>query len=193
MSIPVQKHRHTVAEYLAMEEASDVRHEYHDGEVLAMAGGSLEHSVISLNCAAELRSRLKGRPCLVADSNLRVRTSRQGRYVYPDAMVFCGPPQFDADDDKRQTILNLRVIVEVLSPSTEGYDRGDKFAQYRRIESLEEYILISQDRPNVESLLRHADGAWSFQTHDSMETAAIIRCLEIEIPMIEIYAGIKLF
>ena len=87
--------------------------------------------------------------------------------------------------------MNPRVIIEVLSPSTEAYDRGDKFTQYRRIESFEEYVLISQDRPNVESIFRQADGAWSFQNHTSLDAAATIRCLGIEIPLAEIYAGVE--
>jgi Uma2 family endonuclease len=191
MAIPAAKQRYTVSEYIAFEESSDIRHEYLDGEILAMAGGSFEHSIISVNIAAEIRFALKGKPCRVAESNLRVRTPRYGRYVYPDAQVFCGPPKFDTDDLKHLTILNPRVVIEVLSPTTEAYDRGDKFSQYREIESFEEYILISQDRPNFESILRQSDGAWSFQTHSGLETAAIIRCLNVQIPMAEIYAGIE--
>ena len=191
MALPLQKHRYTVAEYIALEEASDIRHEFHDGEILAMAGGSFEHSIISANIVGELRSALKGKPFRVAESNLRVRTSPRGRYVYPDASVFCGPPQFDPDDTRHLTILNPRVVIEVLSPSTEAYDRGDKFAKYREIESFEEYILISQDRPNVESILRQGGDAWSFRTYSEMESAAVIRSLQIEIPLSEIYAGIE--
>ena len=122
----------------------------------------------------------------------RVRQGpRRGRYVYPDALVFCGPPQFDPDDVKRHTILNPRVIIEVLSPSTEAYDRGDKFAQYREIDGFEEYILIAQDRPHVESILRQPDGAWSFQTFTGLASAARVRCLGLEIAMSEIYAGVE--
>lgn len=157
-----------------------------------MSGGTLEQSLISVNIAGELRNALKGKPCRVAESNLRIRIPHQGRYMYSDALVFCGPPQFDPQDEERHTLINPRVIIEVLSSSTEAYDRGDKFTQYRKIESFEEYILISQDRPNVESYLRQADGAWSILNYTNMEASARIRCLGIEIPMAEIYAGVEL-
>jgi Uma2 family endonuclease len=191
MGLPVAKHRYTIAEYLELEREALDRHEYHDGEILAMSGGSVEQSIISANIMGEMRNALKGKPCRVADSNLRVRISRQGRYVYPDALVFCGPPQFDPQDDQRHTLLNPRVIIEVLSPSTEAYDRGEKFAHYRQIESFEEYVLIAQDKPNVESWLRQPDGAWSIATHTAMDGAAAVRCLGVTIPLAEIYAGVE--
>ncbi len=188
--MPVQKCRYTIEEYLKFERDSDERHEYQDGEVLAMAGGP-EQSFITANIVREAGNALKGKPCRVAESNLRIRIPSRPRYVYPDALIICGPLKFDPQDDKRHTILNPRVIIEVLSPSTEGYDRGEKFTQYRQIESFEEYILISQDRPNVESLLRQPDGAWSILNFTGLEIAAKIRCLGLEIPMSEIYAGIE--
>jgi Uma2 family endonuclease len=191
MGLPAQTRRYTIAEYLDLERKADGRHEYHDGEILAMSGGSLEQSLITANIVGELRNALKGKPCRVAESNLRVRIARQGRYVYPDALVFCGAPKFDPEDDQRHTLINPRVIIEVLSPSTEAYDRGDKFTQYRQIEAFEEYILISQDRPNVESWLRQPDGAWSIQNYASLDSSGKVRCLGIEIPMAEIYAGIE--
>jgi Uma2 family endonuclease len=192
MGLAVKKYRHTIEEYLELERVSEQRHEYQDGEILAMAGGSPQHSFIVANVIGEVRDALKGKPCRVAESNLRVRIPRRPRYVYPDASIICGPLQFDPDDSQRQTILNPRVIIEVLSPSTEAYDRGDKFTQYRQIESFEEYILISQDRPNVESFLRQSDGAWSILNFTSLEAIANIRCLSIEIPLTEIYAGVEL-
>ncbi len=191
MGVPVEKRRYSIAEYLELERTADVRHEYQDGEILAMSGGSLEQSLITANLIREAGNALKGKPCRVADSNLRVRIPGKGRYMYLDALVFCGPAQFDPQDDKRHTILNPRVSVEVLSPSTEAYDRGDKFTQYRDIESFEEYVLISQDRPNVESWLRQPDGAWSIATHTTLDATAKIRSLGVEISMTEIYAGVE--
>ena len=134
---------------------------------------------------------LKGTPCRVAESNLRIRIPRRPQCVYPDASIICGPLQFDPQDNPRHTIVNPKVIIEVLPPSTEAYDRGDKFTQYREIDSLEEYILISQTRPSVESFLRQPDGAWSFLNFTGLELAAKIRSLGIVIPMAEIYAGVE--
>jgi Uma2 family endonuclease len=144
-----------------MELDADERHEYNDGEILAMAGGSDSHSFIIVNITAELRGALKGKPFSVGEGNLRVRNAHRPRYVYPDASVSCGDPQYDPDDTRRHTILNPRVIVEVLSPTTEAYDRGDKFEYYRGIASLEEYILIAQDRASGQTFLRQPDGTWS--------------------------------
>ncbi len=191
MGMPVQKRRFSIAEYFEMEDAAVERHEYQDGEILAMAGGSPEQSFIAANIVREAGNALKGKPCRVAESNLRVRIPHSPRCMYPDASIICGPLQFDPQDPKRHTILNPKVIIEVLSTSTEAYDRGDKFTQYRKIEAFEEYILISQDRPNVESFLRQADGAWSIQNYIGLDTVAKIRSLGISIPMSELYAGIE--
>ena len=191
MGIPVEKHRHTIAEYFAIEHGSDVRHEYQDGEVLAMSGGSPAQSFISLNIGAELRNALKGKPCRAAESNLRIGIPRLSKYLYADASIVCGPLQFDLLDEKQHTILNPRVIIEVLSPSTEAYDRGEKFAAYREIETFEEYILIAQDHPSVETWLRQPDGAWSIKTFAGLASIASIRCLNIQVAMMEIYAGVE--
>jgi Uma2 family endonuclease len=190
MGTPVQNRRYTIAEYLKLERDAQEKHEFHEGEILAKPAESLEHSLISANITGEAGNALKRKTCRVANSNLRVRIPRMGRYVYPDALVFCGPPQFDPDDTQRHTIVNPRVIIEVLSTSTEAYDRGDKFALYREIDSFEEYILISQDRPNVESWLRQSDRAWSILNVTGLESTAGIRCLGIQIPLAEIYAGV---
>jgi Uma2 family endonuclease len=190
MAISAQKRSQSIAEYVELERRSDQRHEYEDGQILAMAGGSPEHSFIVANLVREAGYALKGKPCRVADSNLRIRIPRRPKYVYPDASIICGPLQLDPDDPQQHSILNPRVIIEVLSPSTEADDRGDKFTDYRRIESFEEYILISEDRPSVETFLRQPDGTWSFLNFAGSEAIAKIRCLGIEIPMTEIYAGI---
>ncbi|HET6250249.1 MAG TPA: Uma2 family endonuclease [Tepidisphaeraceae bacterium] len=191
MGMPAQRRRFTIAEYLELEEDAVDRHEYQDGEILAMAGGSPEQSFITANFVREAGNALKGKPCRVAESNLRIRIPQTPRYMYPDASIICGPLQFDPQDPKRHTILNPKVIIEVLSPSTEAYDRGDKFTQYRQIPAFEEYILISQVRPSVESFLRQADGAWSILNFTGLDAAAKVRSLGISIPMAELYAGIE--
>src|SRR6185437_2274484 len=139
----------TIEEYLRGEEQSVVKHEFHEGEILEMTGGTYEHSLITANVVGEMRVRLKGSQCKVLESNMRVRVRPTPRYVYPDASVVCGPPQFDPQDPKRTTIINPRVIIEVLSESTEAYDRGEKFTRYREIATFEEYILVSQSSPMI--------------------------------------------
>ena len=162
-----------------------------DGVILATAGRSPEQSFIVANIVGEARDALRGKPCRVAEGNLRVRIPRSPHYVYPDASIICGTVRLDPQDTQRKTILNPGVIIEVLSPSTEAYDRGDMFTQYREIDSLEEYILISQNRPNVESLLCQPDGACSILSFTGIEATAQIRCLSLRVPLKEIYAGIE--
>jgi Uma2 family endonuclease len=181
-----------VSEYLVFERAAHERHEYRDGEILAMAGGTYKHGLILANVIRELGNALKGKPCRALESNLRVRIPRTPLYTYPDASVVCGEPKYDPSDEALETITNPRVLLEVLSPSTEGYDRGAKFTRYRQIETLEEYVLISQDVPRVEVFLRHADGTWLFTAFSGLETRAKLAALGIELPLAEIYAGVEM-
>jgi Uma2 family endonuclease len=191
MTVPAEKPRHTIDEYLRIERDSIDKHEFHDGEILAMSGGSVVHSLISSNVIQTLGNRLKGRKCRAYDSNLRVRTGELSRYVYPDATVICGPPQIDPADSKGETVMNPRVIVEVLSPSTEGYDRGDKFEGYRQTPSLEEYVLVSQNIPRIEVFSRRPDGSWLFTPDAGLEAAAKLLCLELELPLADVYADVE--
>jgi Uma2 family endonuclease len=158
------------AEYLAFERASPDRHEYADGEIFAMSGGTGEHSAIAANLISELRSALFGRGCRVHTSDMRIKISAT-RYVYPDASALCASPEYT--DDTRDTLVNPRVIVEVLSDSTEAYDRGDKFAQYQTIPSLAQYVLASQKKPRIEVFTRQADGSWLLWTYGPGERAAL--------------------
>ena len=191
MSMPIEKRRYTVSEYLAFERSAHERHEYRNGEILAMAGGSYRHSLILANLIRELGNALKGKPCRALESNLRVRIPRTPLYTYPDASVVCGEPQFDPNDEAMETVTNPRVLLEVISPTTEGYDRGEKFTRYRQIESLEEYVLISQDVPRVEVFFRQANGTWLFSAFSGPEARVKLAGLGIEIPLKEIYAGVE--
>jgi Uma2 family endonuclease len=182
--------RFSVEEYLRLEAEAAERHEYRDGEIVAMAGGSPEHSLIIANLIREIGNQLKGGPCRVYDSNLRIRVPRSTLYTYPDLSVICGEPQFDPQDRRRTTILNPRVLVEVLSAGTEAYDRGDKFRRYLEIESLQEYVLLSQSSPFAESYLRRGDGSWLFTPAAGLDAAIKLRSLELELPLAEAYAGI---
>lgn len=153
--------RMTSEEYLAFERASEQKHEYADGEIFPVSGGTREHSLIGQNLARELGNALLERPCEVHGSDMRIKVVATGRYFYPDVSVVCGEPRFE--DEARDTVLNPKVIVEVLSDSTERYDRGDKFASYRTIESLKDYVLASQTRPLIEHYQRSPDGTWVFR------------------------------
>jgi Uma2 family endonuclease len=150
------KQRLTPAEYLEIERAADYKSEFFAGETFAMAGASPPHVLITSNVTAELNVQLRGRPCRVYSSDLRVKVNDTGLYTYPDVVVVCGDQQFD--DEQRDTLLNPTLLVEVLSPSTEGYDRGDKFAHYQRLPSLREYVLIAQDRQRIERYVRQGEG-----------------------------------
>jgi Uma2 family endonuclease len=182
--------RHSLEDYFKFDRNSLTRNEYRDGEILDMSGGSLEHSLIIANTIRALGNRLERSPCRVYDSNLRVRIARKLRYAYPDATVICHAPEFDPDDSSRTTIINPRVIVEVLSASTEQYDRGDKFRPYLEVESLQEYVMISQDEPRVETVFRQPDGTWAIAPATGLDSIALLRSLKAELPLAELYAGV---
>lgn len=148
-------------EYLVFERASETKHEYADGEIFAMSGGTLAHSLLATNIARELGLALRGRGCRVLNSDMRIKISSTGRYVYPDVSMLCEQPLYE--DETRDTLLNPSLIVEVLSDSSEKYDRGDKFTQYRSIASLEDYILVSQHTVLIEHFRRQADGSWRYR------------------------------
>ena len=190
MTLPRADRRWTPEEYLRREQESHVRHEYYDCEVLPMSGGTFEHSRICANVVGELRNRLKGTPCGVQDSNLRIRVPRTKLYTYPDASVLCGEPQFDPLDAGRQTLTNPTLIVEVLSPSTEAWDRGGKFDNYRLIELLREYVLVRWDSPAVETFLRQPDGRWVFAVAVGLDAAALLQSVNVELPLAEVYRGV---
>lgn len=174
-----------------MEEKAADRHEYHDGELRMMSGGTYSHSIINANLIRSLGNRLEGAPCRVFESNMRLRIGTREKFVYSDAGVVCGGPMFDPADENRTTILNPRVVMEVLSDSTESYDRGEKFIFYREIGSLEEYVLVSQHVPRVETFTRQPDGSWKIERAvQGLDASARITCLQIEIPLSEIYQGV---
>jgi Uma2 family endonuclease len=146
----------TAGEYLALELQSEERHEFLDGEMFAMSGASAEHNDIVWNIASSFHSQLRGRPCRASIADMRLQVRETGLYTYPDIVVVCGERRFAEPD----TLLNPTLIVEVLSPSTEAYDRGRKFGHYRTIETLQEVVFVAQDRVNVERFSRQPAGAW---------------------------------
>ncbi|HRI64048.1 MAG TPA: Uma2 family endonuclease [Polyangium sp.] len=172
----------TEEEYLAFERASDERHEFANGEVFAMSGGTYEHALIAGNIIRDLGLGLRGRRCTVQTSDMRIYIPTSGRYVYADASVVCGRPQFR--DETRDNLLNPRVVVEVLSPSTEEYDRGEKFTHYQTLPSLAHYVLAAQDKPCIEVFTRMDDGSWKSRAYgpgDRVELPAIECAIDVDL------------
>jgi Uma2 family endonuclease len=165
----------TEEDYLAFERTSDVRHEYISGQIYEMAGATREHNLITGNVASELRAQLKGKPCETYSNDMRVRIPRTGLYTYPDVVVVCGTPQFL--DDHNDTLLNPLLIVEVLSASTEAKDRGEKFRDYRSIESFSEYVLIAQTKRAADHFAKR-NGIWTI-----LEVEQAIRLVTIPCPL----------
>jgi len=175
----------TPAEYLDIERSATIRSEYIDGEMVAMSGGSWEHGLIAANVVGELRQKLKRRPCQIQGSDLRIRVASGRLYTYPDVTVVCGEPQFE--DSQRDILVNPTLIGEVLSPSTEAYDRGKKFELYRSIPSLRGYLLVSQDDPHVELFTLQPDGRWFFTATAGLETTVTLASIECDLALAEIY------
>ena len=181
--------RITPQEYLIRERQASTKSEFYQGEIFAMGGRSANHSLIAANFVREAGNALKDKPCTVFNSDLRVQIQATGLYTYPDATIVCGEQIFD--DDHRDTLLNPTVIVEVLSDSTEKYDRGKKANHYRQIKSLKELILIAQDRPQVERFTRQPNGDWLFHEQKELSADFELLSLGISIALSELYHGVK--
>ncbi len=177
-------------DYLREEAAALERHEYHAGEVLAMSGGTYRHSRINANFTIDVGQRLRQSPCFMLESNMRLRLAQSDKYVYPDGMIVCGEPAFDPLDTRLTTLTNPKVIIEVLSESTEAYDRGNKFSAYRDLPTMEEYVLVSQSVPMIETFHRQADGGWLFAAWQGLEAVARLASVGISVPLAEVYRGL---
>jgi Uma2 family endonuclease len=178
----------TPEQYFAFERKSPIKHEYEDGSIIAMAGTSRRHSLIVGNLFFAIRSQLGDRPCEVHMNDLRVCVSRTGRYTYPDLVAVCGEPQLL--DEELDTLLNPSLIVEVLSPSTAANDRGPKFARYRRMDSLKEYVLIDQDRVCVERFTRQGDEWLMTELSRLDEDVLRLSSIACDVPLREIHAKV---
>lgn len=183
-----------VEEYLRLERASQQRHEYLDGRVLAMAGESGEHADIHLNLSVLFGSQLKGTPCRARAKDTKVRSGpvprgrkkRAGLYSYPDLVVICGEPKYH--DIHKDVILNPKAIIEVLSESTEAFDRGEKFTRYQTWNpTLTDYVLVSQDKPQVEHFARQSDGSWSYRLASGPEAEMTIASIGCTLKLAEVY------
>ena len=181
--------RLTETEYLELERRAEFKSEFFEGEVFALSGGTPLHSQIATNLAAEFRNQLKGKRCVPYNSDLRLKVEATGLITYPDLSVACGPLQFAAGTD--DTVVNPTVIVEVLSDSTEAYDRGRKFENYRQMPSLREYLLVSQKQPRIEQFVRLESGHWLLQEAVGLGAALSLPSLEITISLAEVFAGVE--
>lgn len=175
----------TPESYLEFERASETKQEFYRGEVFDMPGGSPNHSLIGGNTAALLRQQLRAKPCRVFQSDLRLQVRAVGLYTYPDAFVFCGELQYA--DKRRDTVTNPTLIIEVLSKSTESYDRGKKFQHYRTLETLQEYVLISQDSANIERFTRQPSGDWLLSAASGLDAIIILASVGCTLALADVY------
>lgn len=186
MSLPRALPTFTPEDYLSLERLSEIRHEYLDGFVYAMAGESPTHSIICFNLAGSLHGQLKGTPCRGYSPNMKVRTKDESLYSYPDLAVICGEPVYH--DKHGDVLLNPTVVFEVLSPSTQAYDRGEKSLRYRtEIESLRDFVLVAQDRPRFEHFSRQPDGTWSRAEIDGLSGVLALASIDCRVRLADVY------
>ena len=178
----------TPQEYLERERAADFRSEYYRGETFAMAGARFAHTRIKDNVGRFAGNQLDNTPCQIVTSDLRVKVSATGLYTYPDGVIVCDEPQFE--DAVQDTLLNPRTIIEVLSESSEKYDRGVKFEHYQRVPSVQEYVLISQDRPRVERYARQPDASRQYKSFEGLTETFTFASVPVQIPLAQIYRGV---
>jgi Uma2 family endonuclease len=186
MANPAVRYALSVEEYLEREKTSLVKHEYHDGEIFAMAGGTPAHSLLATNAAGELRNALRGKPCRAYNSDLQVAISRR-KYVYPDASVICGNLTFFEENGIAPN--NPVVIVEVLSESTASYDRTGKFMRYCLMPSFREYVLVEQTFPFVEVRSRNEAGTWEIRTYGHLNDIIELKSIDVQLAMRNVYDG----
>ena len=179
----------TPAEYLAMERAAEFRSEYVKGEVFAMSGGLLAHAQLTASFGRELAEALDDRPCIVTVTDLRLQVTEAGAYLYPDLMVICDKPAYA--DGHRDMITNPSVVVEILSESTERWDRGGKFVQYRQVASLREYVLVSQTEMRVEWFTRGSSGEWLYREAVGSDEVCRLQELGIDLKLKQIYRKVE--
>ena len=172
-------------QYAALEDEATYKSEFIAGRIYAMSGGTPKHSAIAANISGEMRNLFKKGPCQVYNSDLRVGIMPLDVETYPDVTLVCGELHVNPFD--KNSVINPSVIFEVLSPSTEAYDRGEKWARYRRLDSLEEYLLVSQDRPQVEQYIRQEDGTWKFTYVEGLEAASTVTVLGVTLSLTEVY------
>jgi Uma2 family endonuclease len=186
-AIAYGKKRLTVVEYLEYEKESEVKHEYYQGEIFAMSGAKVAHNTIVVNVTVALGIRLRGKSCRPFNSDQRIHIPQNTLFTYPDISIVCGPVETLNNDDFN--VLNPSVIIEVLSPGTKSYDRGEKFKLYRDITTLKEYILIDSQFINIEAFRLNAIGHWELEEFKSLRNTLQIPSIDVSLPLHEIYEG----
>jgi Uma2 family endonuclease len=189
MPVAREKARLSEAEYLRLERQAEFRSEYFDGEVFAMTGGTREHSIISVNLAREVSDQLKTTNCVAYNTDLKVKVEATGLFTYPDISVVCGEQRFL--DETEDVLLNPNLVIEVLSDSTEAYDRGKKFEHYRQILTLREYLLVSQTEPRLELFTRQPNGEWNLKEAVGLDACLELSSLRITLRLSEVFAKVK--
>jgi Uma2 family endonuclease len=189
MAVVNPVHRLTEAEYLEIERRAEFKSEFLDGEIFAMSGGASSHSLIKYNLIRALGNQLEGSPCVVYDSDMRIKVQEAGLYMYPDVSVVCGGKQ--VEDEHDDVLLNPIVIVEVLSDSTGAYDRGRKFEMYRQIPSLREFLLVNQYKPHIEQFIRQDSGEWLLRDVAGLESKLSLPSVGIAIAMASVYSNVQ--
>ncbi len=185
------KPRYTPEEYLATERRNaQQRSEYLAGEIFAMGGASERHNLIVTNIVRELSIQMKGQPCKVYSSDMRVKVASTDLYTYTDIVAPCGEAKFD--DDQKDTLLNPILIIEVLSKSTEGYDRGEKFEHYRKLQSLAEYLLVSQEKPHVDHYVRQPYNQWLLSESSNLQDTIQLHSINCSLAIAEIYDKVEM-
>ncbi|MFN0168222.1 MAG: Uma2 family endonuclease [Bryobacteraceae bacterium] len=182
--------RLTPLDYLEIERKAEYKSEFYRGTMFALAGASREHNLLAVNLSRELSQQLRSRPCEVYPSDMRVNVSETGLYTYPDLVVVCGQPRFA--DGHLDTLLNPTLLAEILSPSTEAYDRGRKFEHYRAIESLQEYLLVAADRMRVDLYVRQSDGRWLLNTASLPQETLELRSIGCSLRLSDLYEKVEL-
>lgn len=190
MTIQVAPRLLTPQEYLAIERNAYFRSEYYQGDMTPMTGASRKHNLIVMAIAAHLYDQLRQRDCEVYASDMRVRVTPSGLYTYPDVIVVCGTPEFE--DDEIDTLLNPTVVIEVLSKSTQHYDRGDKFEHFRALPSVLDYLLVAQEKMLVEHFARQPDNFWLFSEARTPRQVVHFRSIECELKVADIYEKVNL-
>jgi Uma2 family endonuclease len=188
MSIQPQ-HGYTLEEYFALEQASEIRYEYWQGEVFAMSGASPAHAQVQVNLITMLRVQLRGRPCRVFPSDIRLKVPSLPPYRYPDLSALCGEPVFERIGGL-EVLVNPALIVEILSPTTEAFDRGDKFTHYQSIPSFCEYLLIAQHRPHVGYYIKQNDVMWSYQEFNELSAVLYVPALDCRLGLEELFQDV---
>lgn len=182
----------SIKEYLAHEADTSTKHEFERGEILAMTGGSINHGILCGNAYNEIRKHIEqsGKECSTFGSEIRIHIDAMDSIVYPDAMVIC--EEMATSDKDPDAVINPILVVEVLSKSTESYDRGDKFYKYRQLPSIQEYVLISQDKPVVETFFRKETHIWEIARFVGLEKMIYLKSLAIHFPMANLYHSVNL-